>query len=137
MSYLVFRYFVVYVLNMEARFRFSSRYGLVFAVVLFFNVMYIMLIFFMGGGNSPVSSSLWPRIKEVKTYFLTGLASIWSNKFTNSNEKKTCLLLCLFFILKFQTLTCRTSLVTKQDESQRRGNYSNSPRIRTWVLRTC
>ena len=58
MSYLVFRYFVVYVLIWEARFRFSSRYGLVFAVVLFFNAMYIMLIFFMGEGNSPVSSSL-------------------------------------------------------------------------------
>ena len=37
--------------------------------------------------------------------FVTGLASIWSNKFTNSNEKKTCLLLCLLFIFIFQTLT--------------------------------
>ena len=58
--------------------------------------------------NSPVSCSLWPlNIKEVKTYFFTGLASIWSNIFTNSNEKKTCLLLCLLCIFKFQTLSCR------------------------------
>ena len=32
---------------------------------------------------------------------------IWSNIFTNSNEKKTCLLLCLLCIFKFQTLTCQ------------------------------
>ena len=30
-------------------------------------------------------------IKEGKTHFLQVLASIWSNIFTNSNEKKTCL----------------------------------------------
>ena len=34
--------------------------------------------------NSPVSSSLWP----LNDAFFTGLASIWNNKFTNSNEKK-------------------------------------------------
>ena len=45
-------------------------------------------------------------IKEVKTNFFTGLASIWSNIFTNSNEK-TFLFLCLLCIFKFQTLTCR------------------------------
>ena len=44
-------------------------------------------------------------IKEEKTYFFTALASIWSNIFTNSNEKKTCLLLCLLSIFNFQTLT--------------------------------
>ena len=36
--------------------------------------------------------------------FFTALASIWSNIFTNSKEKKTCLLLCLF---KFQTHACQ------------------------------
>ena len=46
-------------------------------------------------------------IKEVKTHFFTGLASIWSNIFTNSSEKKTCLLLCLLCIFKFQKLTCQ------------------------------
>ena len=30
-------------------------------------------------------------IKEVKTHFFIALASIWSNIFTKSNEKKTCL----------------------------------------------
>ena len=34
--------------------------------------------------NSPVSSSLWP----LNDAFFTGLASIWNNKFINSNEKK-------------------------------------------------
>ena len=54
----------------------------------------------------PVSSSLWPLNKRTEdAYFSTGLASIW-NKYiiTNSNEKKTCLLLCLLYIVKFQTL---------------------------------
>ena len=37
-------------------------------------------------------------------FFFTGLASFWSNIFTNSNEKKTCLLLCLWCIFKLQTL---------------------------------
>ena len=46
-------------------------------------------------------------IKELKTHFFIALASIWSNIFTNSNEKKTCLLLSLLRIFKFQTLTCR------------------------------
>ena len=39
--------------------------------------------------------------------FFTALASFWSNIFTNSNEKKTCLLLSLLCIFKFQTLTCQ------------------------------
>ena len=46
-------------------------------------------------------------VKEVKTHFFTALASIWSNIFINSNEKMTCLLLCLLRIFKFQTLTCQ------------------------------
>ena len=46
------------------------------------------------------------ELKKWRRIF-TGLASIWSNIFTNSNEKKTCLLLCLLCIFKFQTLTCR------------------------------
>ena len=57
--------------------------------------------------NSPVSSSLWPLNWRSEDAFITGLAFIWSNIFTDSNEKKTCLLLCLLCILKFQTLTCR------------------------------
>ena len=43
-------------------------------------------------------------IKRSEDAFSTGLASIWSNIYTNSNEKKTCLLLCLLSIFKFQTL---------------------------------
>ena len=54
-----------------------------------------------------VSSSLWLLNQRTEDAFFTGLASIWSNIFTNSNEKKTCLLLCLLCIFKFQTLTCR------------------------------
>ena len=57
--------------------------------------------------NSPFSSSLWPLNKRSEDAFFTALTSIWSNIFTNSNEKKTCLLLCLLCIFKFQTLTCQ------------------------------
>ena len=46
------------------------------------------------------------ELKKWRRIF-TGLASVWSNIFTNSNEKKTCLIFCLLFICKFQTLTCR------------------------------
>ena len=41
------------------------------------------------------------------TRIFTALASIWSNIFTTSNEKRTCLKLCLLCIFKFQTLTCQ------------------------------
>ena len=60
-------------------------------------------------GSSPVSSSLWRWLlnKRSEDTFFTGLASIWSNIFTNSSEKKTYSLLCLLCIFKFQTLTCR------------------------------
>ena len=47
--------------------------------------------------SSPVSSSLWPLNKRSENTFFTGLASIWSNIFTNSSEKKTCSLLCILF----------------------------------------
>ena len=57
--------------------------------------------------NSPFSSSLWPLNLRSEDAFFTALASIWSNIFTNSNEKKTCLLLCLLCIFKFQTLACQ------------------------------
>ena len=43
-------------------------------------------------------------MKEVKTRFLQTLPSSEVNIFTNSNEEKTCLLLCLLFIFKCQTL---------------------------------
>ena len=46
------------------------------------------------------------ELKKWRRIF-TALASIWSNIFTNSNGKKTCLLLCLLCIFKFQTLTCQ------------------------------
>ena len=55
--------------------------------------------------NSRFSSPLWPLNLSSEDAFFTALASIWSNIFTNSNEKKTCLLLCLLCIFKFQTLT--------------------------------
>ena len=48
----------------------------------------------------PVSSSLWPLNKRTEdAFFFTGLASIW-NKYiiTNSNEKKTYLLLSLSIV---------------------------------------
>ena len=49
----------------------------------------------------PVSSSLWPLNKRTEDpfFFFTGLASIW-NKYiiTNSNEKKTYLLLSLSIV---------------------------------------
>ena len=35
------------------------------------------------------------------TRIFTALASIWSNIFTNSNEKKTCLLLCLICVYSY------------------------------------
>ena len=57
--------------------------------------------------NSPVSCSLWQLNYRSEDASLTGLASIWSTIFTNSNGKKICLLLCLLCIFKFQTLTCR------------------------------
>ena len=57
--------------------------------------------------NSPFSSSLWPLNWRSEDAFFTASASIWSNIFTNSNEKKTCLLLCLLCTFKFQTLTCQ------------------------------
>ena len=57
--------------------------------------------------NSPFSSSLWPLNWRSEDVCFTALASIWSNIFTNSNEKKTCVLLCLLCIFKFQTLTCQ------------------------------
>ena len=57
-------------------------------------------------GSSPLSSLLWLLNKISEDAFFTGLASIWSNIFTNSNKKKTCSLLCLLCIFKFQTLTC-------------------------------
>ena len=44
------------------------------------------------------------ELKKWRRIFFTALASIWSNIITNSNEKKTCLLLCLLCIFKFQTL---------------------------------
>ena len=53
--------------------------------------------------NSPVSSSLWP----LNDAFFTGLASIWNNKFTNSNEKKDLFITLSIVIFTFQTLTCR------------------------------
>ena len=46
------------------------------------------------------------ELKKSRCIF-TGLTSIWSYIFTNSNKKKTCLLLCLLCIFKFQTLTCQ------------------------------
>ena len=49
----------------------------------------------------PVSSSLWPLNKRTEDpfFFFTGLASIW-NKYiiTNSNEKKTYLLVLLSIV---------------------------------------
>ena len=57
--------------------------------------------------NSSFSSSLWPLNKRSEDAFFKALASIWSNIFTSSNEKKICLLLCLLCIFKFQTLTCQ------------------------------
>ena len=64
-----------------------------------------------GKGNSPFSSSLWPLNQRSEGAFFTALASIWSDIFKNSNEKKTCLLLWLLCIFKFQTLTCRNFLI--------------------------
>ena len=47
-------------------------------------------------------------IKEMKTHFLQAQPPSEVNIFTNSNENKTCLPLCLLlYIFKFQTLTCR------------------------------
>ena len=48
--------------------------------------------------NSPFSSSLWPLNYSSEDSFFTALASIWSSIFTNSNEKKTCLLLSIVYI---------------------------------------
>ena len=64
------------------------------------------LYFWQPIGSSPVLSSLWLLNKRSEDTFFTGLASIWSNIFTNSNEKKTWSLLYLLCIFKFQTLTC-------------------------------
>ena len=58
--------------------------------------------------NSSVSSSLWTLKWRSEDAFFTALASIWSIIFTNSNEKKTCLLFCLLCIFKFQTLACQS-----------------------------
>ena len=49
-------------------------------------------------------------IEEVKTHFLQALPPSDVGIFTNSNEKETCLLLCLLCIFKFQTLTRLTCL---------------------------
>ena len=69
--------------------------------------LYRFFLMFFLSCNSPVSSSLWPLNKKSEDAFFTALASIWSNIFTNSNVKETCLLLCLLCLFKFQTLTCR------------------------------
>ena len=60
--------------------------------------------------NSPVSSSLWPLNYRSEDAFLTSASSsfftsssIWSSLFTNSKEKKTCLLL----YSDFKRITCR------------------------------
>ena len=52
--------------------------------------------------NSPFSSSLWPLNWRSEDAFFKALASIWSNVFTNSIEKKTCLLLFLLCIQLFR-----------------------------------
>ena len=53
--------------------------------------------------NTPALSSIWPlKKKEVKMHLLQAKPQSEVNIFTNSNETKTCLLLCLLCISKFQ-----------------------------------
>ena len=64
--------------------------------------------------NSPVSSSLWPLNKRSEDAFFTGLASIWSNIFTNSNEKKTCLYEAVFISKILSTVKIQLCLLVIQ-----------------------